>query len=70
MSCQLLRTASITTLTTKVDAVQINVGLIWQDMDKICSRLSTAEQRLGHMEDTVENHGADLRTLHTKIRAL
>lgn len=57
-------------MTTKVDAVQLDVGLIRQDMDKIHSRLSTAEQRLGHVEDTVESHGADLRTLHTKIRAL
>lgn len=39
-------------------------------MDKMCSRLTTAEQRLGHVEDTVENHGADLRAIHTKIRAL
>lgn len=40
--------ASLTTLTTKVDAVQLDVGLIRLDMDKIRSRLSTAEQRRGH----------------------
>lgn len=61
---------SITALTTKVDVVQLDVGLIRQDMDKIRSRLTTTEQRLGHVEDTVENYGADLHALHTKIRAL
>lgn len=50
--------------------MQLDVGLIRQDMDKICSRLTTAEQRLGHVEDTVESHGVDLRIPHTKIRAL
>lgn len=35
--------ASITTLTNKVDAIQLDVGLIRQDMDKIRSRLTTAE---------------------------
>lgn len=62
--------ASLTTLTSKVDAVQLDVGLIRLDMDKIRGRLSDAEQRLGQVEDTVESHGADLRALKTKIRAL
>lgn len=60
--------AFVTSLTTKVEAVQLDVGLIRLDIMR--SRLSSAEQHLSHVEDTVEVHNADLRTLHTKIRAL
>lgn len=64
--------ASITSLTSKVDAVQLDVGLFRQDMDKVRSRLSSAEQRLVHAEDTVTDHTTTttttlLRSQQTKI---
>lgn len=61
---------SITSLATKVDAVQLDIGLIRLDMNKMRSRISSVEQRLSHTEDIVGEHTTELRTLHTKIRAL
>lgn len=49
------------TLTPKIEAVQMDVGLIRKDMDK---------QRIGNTEDAVTEHGAALRTLQTKVKAL
>lgn len=40
----------------------MNVGLIRQVMDKVCSCLTATQVRVGHVEDTVAENGA-LRTL-------
>lgn len=58
------------TLTTKIEAVQLDMGLIRQDIDKIRSRVAETEQRLSTSEDTIAEHGASLRTLQTKVKAL
>lgn len=41
------------------------MGLLRQDMDKMRCRLSLAEQRLGHAEDTVVEHATNVRSLQT-----
>lgn len=46
------------------------MGLFRQDMDKMRTRLSSAEQHLSQTEDTVAEHTSSLRSLQTKIRAL
>lgn len=58
------------TLTNKIEAVQLDVGLIRQDLDKLCSRVSEVEQCVGQTEDTVMEHTASIRTLQTKVRTL
>ncbi|PIO34345.1 hypothetical protein AB205_0040660, partial [Aquarana catesbeiana] len=58
------------TLTTKIEAVQLDMGLIRQDIDKIRSRVTETEQRLSTTEDTIAEHGASLHTLQTKVKAL
>lgn len=45
-----------TALTSKIEEVQLDVGLLLQDLDKIRSRLAVAEQRVGHLEDTMGMH--------------
>lgn len=58
------------TLTSKIEAVQLDVGLIRQDLDKIRSCVTEVEQRVSQTEDTVAEHAASLQTLHSKVRAL
>lgn len=58
------------TLTTKIEAVQLDMGLIRQDIDKLRSRATESEQRLSTTEDTMAEHGVALRTLQTKVKAL
>lgn len=62
--------AAITALARKLEAVQIDTGLIRQDLDKICARLVVAEQRVGRVEDITEEHTAAIRTLQTKVKVL
>lgn len=56
-------------LTSKIEAVQLDVGILHQDMDKVGSQPSS-EWRLGQAEDTVSQHTTALRSLQTKIWAL
>lgn len=58
------------TCTAKIEAVQMDVGLIHQDMDKLCSRVTKTEQRIGQMEENVLEQWTALRTLQTKVKAL
>lgn len=55
-----------TALTNKIEAVQLDVSLIRQDFDKLRTRVSEAEQRVGLAEDTVREHTASIRTLQTR----
>lgn len=48
----------------------MDIGLIRQDLDKICTWLGAAEQRVGHVEDITGEHTTSIRTLQTKIKAL
>ena len=48
----------------------MDVGLIRQDMDKLRSRVTETEQRIGLLEDDSMEQSASLRTLHTKVKAL
>lgn len=52
----------LSTLTTKVDTMQLEVGRIRQDFDKICQRVTETECRLGDTEDTVSEHSVSLHT--------
>lgn len=69
-SCQTAITACQTALASKIEEVQVDVGLMRQDFDKIRSRVTEAEQRMGLVEDTVADHAASIRTLQTKVKAL
>lgn len=58
------------TLTNKIEAVQFDVGLIRQDLDKIRARVSVVEQRVGQAVDTITEQNTSIRTLQSKVRAL
>lgn len=57
-------------LTSKIEAVQMDVELMRQDLDKIRTRLAVAEQHIGDVEDSVTDHTASIWALQTKVRAL
>lgn len=57
-------------LTAKIEAVQLDVGLLQQDMDKLWSRVMETEHRVSTTEDEVLEHSVALRTLQTKVKAL
>lgn len=59
-----------TTLTGKIDTIQIEMGLICKDMDKFRTRLMEAEHCMGDAEDLLGNHSTSLHTLTTRVRAL
>lgn len=61
-------TSCQTALISKIEAVQI--CLIEQDLDKIHTRLATAEQRVVDVGDSVTEHVASIWALKTKVRAL
>lgn len=52
-TCQMAIAFCRTALTTKIETVQLYMGLIRQDLDKVRSRLSMGEVQVGHIEDTV-----------------
>lgn len=56
------------TLTAKIEVVQMDEGFIHQDLDKLRSRVTETEQRIGLTE--VMEHSAALRTLQTKVKSL
>lgn len=58
------------TLTAMIEAVQMDVGLLRQDMNTLRTRVAETEQRVSNTEDTVAEHGAALRMIQTKIKAL
>lgn len=58
------------TLTEKIEDVQLDVGLLRQDMDKLRSRVMEMEQRVGPTEDDVMKQSAAIRTLQSKAKAL
>lgn len=45
-----------TTLTSKIEAVQLDVGCIQQGIDKVHSHLTNAEGQMGQVEDTLGEH--------------
>lgn len=58
------------TLTGKIEQMQLDISLIRRDMDTFRNRLSEAERRVGDAEDVLQDHTVSLRTLQTKIKAL
>lgn len=56
-----------TALTSKIEAVQLDVVLLSQDLDKIRARLTAAEQRVGDVEDSVTDHAVSIWVLQTKV---
>ena len=58
------------TLTEKIDTMQLEMGFIRKDMDKVRTRLTEAERRVGDAEEILGDHASSLRTLTTKVRAL
>lgn len=59
-----------TTLTTKIEQIQSEMGLIRRDMDKYRDRLTEAERRVGENEDEIRDHGASIRILQVKMKTL
>lgn len=59
-----------TTLTAKIEQIQMEMGLVRRDMDKFRDRLSESERRIGDTEDILREHGASLRTLQLKMKAV
>lgn len=59
-----------TTLTAKIEQIQMEMGLVRRDMDKFRDRLSETERRVGDTEDTIREHDTTLRTLQLKMKAM
>lgn len=59
-----------TTLTGKIECIQLNISLIHRDMDCFHSRLTETERRVGEAEDTLQTHKVSLCTLQTKVKTL
>lgn len=63
-------TSCQTALTTKIDYVQSDIGLIRRDLDSFRARITTVEQRVSDVEDRQRDQGADIHTLKVKVRHL
>lgn len=59
-----------TTFTGTIESMQLDISLIWRDMDCFRTRLTEAGRRMGDTEDTLKQHTAPLHTLQTKIKTL
>lgn len=62
--------SSLSILTTKIDTVQLEIGLIRQDFEKVRQRVTEVERRVGDTEDTVRDHSASLHTLQVRVKHL
>lgn len=58
------------TLTTKIEQMQMEMGLITRDMDKYRDRLSEVERRTSDTEDMVRDQGASLHMLQVPVKAM
>ncbi|XP_077341416.1 uncharacterized protein LOC143986884 [Lithobates pipiens] len=58
-----------TTLTGKIDTMQLEMGLIRKDMEKFRAGLTGVEHRVGDTEDVLKDHTSSLRTLTTKVKS-
>lgn len=63
-------TSCQTALTNKIDAVQLDIGLGHQDLDKMRSQLILSKQRIGHVENIMMEPTTSLWCLQIKLRAL
>lgn len=59
-----------TTLTTKIDHLQMDVNKLRHDMDKIRERTVEAERRIGEVEDTSNANHESIRTLQQQVKIL
>lgn len=59
-----------TTLTGKIDTLQMDFGLLQRESDKIRERLGKVERRVGKSEDSIWDHCASLHTLKVRVKAL
>lgn len=58
------------TLTAKIEVVQLDMGIMRQDVDKRRSRVTETQQRVSLAADTVAEHSSALCSLQTKLKAL
>lgn len=65
-SCQ----SSLSALTTKIDTIQLENGLIWQDFEKVRQRVTEVKCHVGDTEDMVRDHLASLKTLQVRVKHL
>lgn len=54
----------------RIEAVQLEMGLMRQDIDKLRSLVSETEHRVSATEDKVSEHSFTLCTIQSKIKAL
>lgn len=57
-------------LTSKFDSLQLEMGLIQRDINKIRGQVTEAECRVGDMEDRVRDHSATLHTMQVRLKHL
>lgn len=60
-NCQAMVSTCQTALTSKIETVQMDVGLLRQDINKIRSWVMVAEQRVGDVEDSIADHVTSIR---------
>lgn len=58
------------TLSNKIDTLQLEICLIRKEFDKVRHCLTEAEHQLGDTEDMVRDHSAHLKTLQVKVKHL
>lgn len=58
------------TLTGKIDSLQLELALIRKDVDTVQSRITTVEHRVSDTEDMLHDHAASLHTLKAKVKCL
>lgn len=54
------------TLTAQIEAVQLDMGIMQQDVDIIRSHVTEMKQRVSHTEDMVIEHSSAFCSLQTK----
>lgn len=56
--------------TSKIDSLQLEIGLIQRDNNKTRNRVTEAERRVGDKEDVVRDHTATLHTSQVRLKHL
>lgn len=63
-------TSCQTTLTSKIDSLQLEMCLMRKDYDKIRGRMDEAERRVGAAEDSVRDHSATHHSVQVRLKHL
>lgn len=66
MGCQ----STLSSLITKINTMQQEIGLIRQHFEKVCQCVMEVERQVGNTEHTACDHSASLHTLQVKVTHL